>query len=195
MTDNPFVSEDFDVPEQKSRYMKFEQGDNKFRLLEKPIVGWMWWEREEGLVKQSGDKPLPGDKPVRIKNDENAKEEAMGVARRFWAMVVWNYQTEAVEILEITQRGIQKSINALARSKDWGSPFDYDIVIEREGEKLETTYSVRPSPKKELKKEIKETYKEAEIKIEALYKGEDPFAKELSIKEKEVDEIFDDVKK
>src|SRR3972149_9003865 len=171
--------------ERASQYMKFEQGENKFRVLASAIVGWKWWETtEEG-----------GRTPKRVRIDEKidiSTLEAPESVKRFWAFPVWNYKVEKVQILEITQKGIQNTLKGLARSKDWGSPMNYDISIIREGETMQDTkYEVIPSPPKPLAKEIEKEFKNTYPRLEALYKGEDPFKKVFDIPE----ELEDIVKK
>lgn len=149
-------------------YMKFEQGENKFRVLDSAIVGWEWWETtSEG-----------GRKPSRVRLDEKidiSTLEDPDSIKRFWAMPVWNYKAKAVQILEITQKGIQKKVKAFVRSKDWGKPQGYDLSVFRTGEGLQTEYEVVPAPPKAVNKEIKEAYEKTTINLEALFDGEDPF--------------------
>ena len=150
--------------------MKFEKGENKFRVLATAIVGWEWWEETEDGKRT----------PKRVKIDEKldiSKIDDPNTIKRFWAMPVWNYQLDKVQILEITQKGIQGTLKGLARSKDWGSPVGYDISVIREGDGMETKYEVIPSPPKTLAKEIGEAFKATPIKLEALYEGADPFEK------------------
>ena len=155
----------------KTKYMKFEKGENKFRVLASAIVGWEWWE----TTADGGRTP----KRVHIdeKIDIGTLEDPESV-KKFWAFPVWNYKLEKVQILEITQKGIQNTIKGLARSKDWGSPTGYDLTVIREGEGFETTYEVIPSPPKELDKEIEKQFKSMYLKVEKLFDGGDPFTKE-----------------
>lgn len=162
----------YDVPNKAGNYMKWADGANRFRILTAPIIGWEAWV----------DLPDGGRKPIRTTMDnpftsEQVPEGPEGV-KHFWAFVVWNYQENRVQILEVTQKGIQKSLQALDRDDDWGDFTGYDIVVTRTGQKLETEYSLQPKPAKELDKKIKEEYMKMSIKLEALYTGDDPFAKE-----------------
>ena len=168
-----FLPEDYKVPGSSNNYMKFEQGENLLRILSNPILGWEWWTSDtnnEGKEVRT---------PHRVKEEEGVPMEAVdedgrGV-KHFWAMVVWNYQAKKVQILEITQKGIQKAIRALEKSKGWGDPKNYDISITKTGEKLETEYSVMPVPPKALEKDIVRRFKETKVDLTALYKGDDPF--------------------
>jgi hypothetical protein len=65
--------------------------------------------------------------------------------------------------------------NELIHNEDWGDPRDYNITITRKGEKLDTEYTVVPSPKTEVPAELKRMYGEKNIDLEALYDGGNPF--------------------
>lgn len=175
-----FLPDDYDVPAGEGGYMKFEIGENRFRILDKPILGHEYWNEDE-----EGNR-----RPVRFRLGEKIPVNELDEpekGKHFWAMPVWNYAQERVQILEITQKGIQRTITALSKDNEWGSPLKYDILVVRKGEGLKTEYETIPSPPKPVKDEIKEAYEEANINLEALFEGEDPFGFDLS--DKEMDEI------
>jgi len=151
-------------------YMKWKQGDNRFRILSKPIIGSVLW------VTGEDGKPTP----LRFRIDEPVPAEKIEkqAPKFFNTFIVFNYQTNDVEILEITQKGILTSLRKLTKDDDWGDPRAYDIVVEREGESLETSYETRPKPKTPVSSEIKDIYKEKKIDLEKLFSGEDPFGGE-----------------
>ena len=166
-----FLPKDYEVPESGNGYMRLEQGENKFRILSAhPIIGTEVW-----VAQKDGSK-----KPVRIRTDEEIPRDIIceGAPKHFWAMVVWNYKKNLVQILQLTQKSILGAVSGLIKNEDWGDPHAYDIIINRKGEGLETEYSVMPTPKKDLAKEVVEQWQELEskIKLEALYEGEDPFS-------------------
>lgn len=172
MNTNEFLPEGHEVPRGESKYMKFEQGNNKFRFLDKPIFGWEAWIVEDGK-----------DKPVRFRFDEkpvDLREFKRQEVKYFWAMPVWNFQTQAVEVLELTQKTIIKPIEALARNEDWGSPLHYNITVNKEGTtKEDTSYIVNPSPHSEAPVEARDQFKQLQAEgfdISRLYDGGDPFA-------------------
>lgn len=185
-----FLPDDYELPTSDGGYMKLENGENRFRIMESPILGYELWM---------------GGKPKRYKMGEDISMQEVEMAdvdkatgeprppKHFWAFVVWNYKTERLQILEITQKTLQKAITALNRDKDWGNPAGddgYDIVIHKEGQKFDTEYQVNPKPKTGLATEILEAYKNASINTEALFTGDNPFAKgdAKAKKEKEVNE-------
>jgi len=164
-----FLPDEYEVPAGEGGYMKFEIGENKFRVLASPILGWEFWQEE----KDGSKKPLRFRMTEKIPVDDLQDPEG---GKHFWAMPVWNYKSKSVQILEITQKGIQRTLRALAKEKEWGSPINYDISVVRSGEGLGTEYEVIPSPPKILPKEIKEKWEETVINLEALFDGDDPFA-------------------
>jgi hypothetical protein len=149
--------------------MRLEKGVNKFRFLARPIKGTSFWTEDE-----DGNR-----KPVRMKEGETVSigEVPHGeVPKHFWAAVVWNYATNQVQILEITQKTIQKEILALGRNPKWGAPTGYDINVTKDGDGMKTEYSVTPDPKEPVSAEIAEAFKAKPIFLEALYDNADPFA-------------------
>jgi len=163
---NEFLPSDYSVPEKPSNYMRFEKGENRFRILSSPILGWERWEDVEG-----------GRKPVRIPLNENHTADYEW--KHFWAMVVWNYKAKAVQILEVTQSTIQKWIRANVKNVKWGDPKGvdgYDFVVTRTGDGLDTEYQIQSDPKEKLDAGIMQMYKDMDINLGALFDGEDPFA-------------------
>lgn len=166
-----FLPKTYDVPASTGNYFKYQDGANKIRILSQPILGWRYWETTEDGKK----------KPIRIRMNEplvlsaNADAES---TRHFWAFIVWNYKLSCIQIMEVTQKGIQKSIKALSDDEDWGDPTEYDITITKSGEKLETEYSVMPNKPKPMTDEMKKAFESKIIRLEALYDGADPFETE-----------------
>lgn len=164
-----FLPKDYELPESASRYMKFKQGDNKFRILASPIVGREGWKDKKPVRKQV-DAPWVTsevDKPEEIKH--------------FWAMPVFDYATNSVVILEITQKTVLKAIKSLAEDEDWGSPLNYDLLVTRTGEEMETRYEVKPKPAKPVTEDIVKAWKEVQeagFDINKLFTNEDPFTNE-----------------
>lgn len=170
-----FLRKDFEIKESQGSYMKLAQGENRFRILSDAIDGFLYWlDANDNLVAR-GEMGGKGSKPIRVRSLDEAMEKTPGSqydCKQFVAFVVYNYSEEAVQILELTQKSLIQSLQGLYRSEDWGDPKEYDIVIERKGEKLETEYAVRPIPPKKFTKDIGDVSK---IRLEALYESGDPF--------------------
>ena len=162
---NEFLPDNYEAPKGGGgNYLKFQQGDNRFRILSRPILGWLDWDNNKPIrTRHSEPKPAPINplKPV----------------KHFWAMVVWSEDTKSIMVLEITQAGIQQAIQILAKDPDWGSPFEYDICVNKSGQDKETKYSVNPKPKKPLSAECDAALLSTYVNIEVLFDGGDPFAK------------------
>jgi hypothetical protein len=159
--DDGFLPENYEAPAGNSNYMKLQDGENKIRILSKPIIGWLDWKDKvphRFRYNAKPDKPL-GEKPI----------------KHFWAFLVWNYSEQAVQIIEITQSTIQNAIQTLHKDAEWGQPFFYDIKITRKGKDLDTTYSITPSPKKDLSDEIKKAALDKPAYLEALFDSADPW--------------------
>ena len=171
MEKDTFLPADYSKPSGESHYFKFEEGDNRFRILSSALVGWEDWIEEtiEGKSVR---------KPVRFREEPEAKElfDFSKPAKHFWAFVVYDYTDESLKIMEITQASIRNAIYDLHADANWGDPRGYDINVKRTGEKMETRYSVMPSPPKEVSKEIKDEYILSNINLEALFDGADPFS-------------------
>lgn len=172
-----FVSDD--VVSAGGDYMKFESGSNEFRAISKPIVGWIVWEEDD-----DGEK-----KPVRsaITDEPDApSKDPKDKPKKFMTLVVIDRADDVVKILEITQQSVIKGIQGLARNEKWGSPFGYDINVEKKGADKKTRYTVTPSPKKPLSKQDIAAANEKPCNLDALYAGENPWETE----DKEVTEYF-----
>lgn len=158
-----FLPEDYQEPKTANFYMKLQDGENRFRILSKPILGWEDWEDRKPVRFRLDAKPLTSIDPKKP-------------IRHFWAFIVYNYKEEQTQIMEITQSTIRRQIEALCSDKDWGPPYHYDIKIIRTGESMETEYTVNPVPHKPLDQKIFESFENRKCNLEALFSGEDPFA-------------------
>jgi hypothetical protein len=160
---NSFLPKDYKSPNASDNYMKLEDGENKIRILSSPIMGWEDWLDNKPVRYQMDSKPnspASPDKPI----------------RHFWSMIVWNYATESIQVLNIVQAKVRKGIESLCADPDWGSPFNYDVKIVRSGDGKLTTYSVIPCPKKDISPYLIEQFHAKPCNLEALFSNGDPFA-------------------
>lgn len=166
-TENPiymsdFLPDNYEAPAGSNSYLKLQKGENKIRILSKPIIGWLDWKDKKPYRFHMDAKP---DKPL----DKNP-------IKHFWAFVVFDYADQGVKILEITQSTIQRTIADLSKDEEWGAPYEYDLKITKKGEDLKTEYSVTPSPKKPLTEAIKQAGLDKPCYLDALFDGADPWA-------------------
>jgi len=174
----PFLPDNYSVPT-TSNYMKFQQGANKFRILGSPILGYEWWEDT-----------AEGRRPVRVKMDGKIPSSHADDYKHFWAMVVWNYSENRIQILEITQKSIMTSIKAITQG-EWGDPTEYDISVTREGNGMDTEYTTMPIKPSPVPSKATKSLKESPINLEALYSNEDPF--KTMVKETLSEDVASDI--
>ena len=168
----------YTVPEgsaRASRYMKFQDGKNKFRILSDIVTGWEWFSDEDDGKRT----------PARVKTYKEVPAEVLAreddKAKHFWAMVVRDYADDEIKILEITQKTVQKDLASYEGNEDWGDLTQYDVTVERKGKDRDTTYSTVVSPKKEVPVAIMEAYEKASIDLEKLFTNENPFGAESGV--------------
>ena len=116
---------------------RFDQGENRFRILQEPTTGHVWWPEE-------------GGKPQRVASTTDIPTGAE--AKYFWFFPV--ALGDDIKFLEIKQMTVMQQLKALEGNKEWGDLTQYDVTVTRSGEKLETTYTVVPNPKAQLKDEV-----------------------------------------
>lgn len=160
--EDAFISED-SLASGSASYMKFITGVNKFRIISKPISGWLDW------VEKSPIRTTLAEGEPEAADDDNKP-------KKFVTFVVIDKKDNLVKILELTQQTVIKGIRALANNPDWGNPFTYDLNVEKTGQDLKTKYTVVPSPKKPLTKEQIEAAEEKPCNLELLMDGEDPWS-------------------
>ncbi len=141
---------------------QMKEGDNRLRIVSKPIAGWIDWH---------------GTKPVRYRPGKQPSKsfDTLKPMRPFWCMHVWDYERQGLYVLEITQNSILKTLESLAKDPDWGDFLGYDIKIKKQGSGKDTKYGVTPLPHKPYNDTIVKAIKETPIRLEALYDGGDPW--------------------
>lgn len=169
------------------RLAQMKEGDNKLRIVSKPIAGWIDWQDNKPLRFRPENKPKSSVDPLKP-------------FKPFWACYVWDYARESLFILEITQGGVLKALSAFGSDSDWGDFTKYDIKIKKEGTGKETKYHVTPMPHKPISDVIALAIKKIPVRLEALYDGGDPWndlvasvASKAAIAKN--DELFDTVTK
>ena len=173
MTD--FLPEGYKTPEIPSNYMDLEVGKNAFRILSSAIVGYEWGvDTDEGRRKPIRVRTAK-EVPTAVKNATDDQDKA----KHFWAFTVYNYNTETIQVLELKQQTIMRAIEAFVNNAKWGDPKKYDIIIVKVKTGLkdrDVEYNTIPEPPTPLDAGIAELAKQIPVNLNALYKGEDPFA-------------------
>lgn len=173
---NDFLPSGYEPPKQSSGYMSLEDGANKFLILASAIIGWEYWNTAGKPVRLDHE---PEETPADIRRNDEGKPEKI---KHFWAFPVWSFEDERVQILELTQTTIMREITALVKNEEWGTPvMAYPITVTREGKKLDTKYTVTPSPAKPVSEEVKKAWEETQAKgfdLTRLFEGGNPFSDE-----------------
>lgn len=164
-----FLPEGYESPKSNCNYLKFKKGMNKFRAVSSAVVGYEYWNNDNKPVRLH---KYPENMPVDIrKKDDGTPTEI----KHFWAFSVIDRADGQIKLLSITQKGVMREIESLVSNKEWGSPQAYDITVQRDGDGLETTYTIQPSPHVELTQEEKQLIANTPINLHALFEGKDPF--------------------
>jgi hypothetical protein len=157
-----FLPQNYQAPKNSSDgYMKLQPGENKLRILSAPVIGWEAWSNNKPLRYKMDDKPVSMDKEKPV--------------RHFWAMIVWNYGEEKIQILNITQATIRNCLEALSNDVEWGAPFYFDVKIIKSGEKMDVEYMVNPLPHRPVRQDIINAFNARPANLEALFDNLDPF--------------------
>lgn len=167
-----FLPDGYEPPKRGGAFMKLAIGENRIRILDSPLLGFVGWKTKQGGKKS----------PVRKIEDKFAPGELdagkQGQSKHFWAMPIWNYSDNRVQVMELTQATIQEAVKNLARNAKWGHPSRYDIVITASGEGMDRKYSIVPEPKEPLSEEATTAWAEVSAQgfdIKRLLTNGNPF--------------------
>jgi len=173
-SNDDFISDDVLGAGESSYLNVKKQEESDFRIISNPVEGWIdWVEKKPIRTPISDGEPEAAD-------DENPP-------KKFIAVVIVDRADDTVKILELTQQSVIKGIKALAANPKWGKPFAYDLNVAKKGEGLQTRYTLTPSPKSALSKDIVKAAQSKPCNLERLFDGEDPWKVE---KGEEVTEYF-----
>ena len=160
-----FLPEGYESLKTDKSYWKMKDmkdGDNRLRIVMKPIAGWLDWHDKKPVRYR------PSNKPSKPYNPEKP-------IKAFWAFYVWDYAREGLYVLEISQSSLLKSLTAIANDADWGDFTKYDIKINKSGNGKETRYALTPLPHKPLSDAVQKALDRSPVRLGALYDGGDPW--------------------
>lgn len=197
---NPFAT-GYIEPSAPNKFLKFNpEGSYLFRILtpKDQVITYYKGFKENTEEKESkvwtapdkGDGQLP-EVPKNIKlKTWNATDNGF---KLYWSVVVFNYDTNTVQIWDMYQKVFKDSLFAIASSRTKNDWTKFDIEIIKKGEKTESKYTLLTGENQELSDEIKKIITETPVNLKAMETGEDPFAiSDLpEIDDKEVDELIE----
>lgn len=170
MSKESFLPKGYNAPASETSYMKFEDGDNKFRILTAPVVGWEGW-KDQKPFRRKAEAP---DYEVNIEEDEVDPNKFTGEPdiRHFWAFVVYDYAKKKVALLEITSKKVMKILENLSADADWGDPRGYDVTVVKSEKGGQTSYDVKPAPPKKMSEEVSDAFDASELDAENIFQTE-----------------------
>ena len=162
-------------------YMKFDkEKENRFRIMGGAIIGWELWV--EGKPIRKKDELFTEKELSSADKDPFSPDGFLKTPRYFWAFPVYNYATESIQILEITQSTIREGIKGYMTDEDFGEDVTgYDFVVKMNDDGK--GYTVRAKPPKDMDKGITKLYEDMGIDLEQLFSSKDPFSKEVKPEE------------
>jgi hypothetical protein len=151
----------------KPLYTKITTGSEvRLRVLSRAVVGQEGWYMS---------KPVRFDSMFKINADQYATldkdtyDSSKSKWRQFAVCVVYNYTTDAVQFWQFTQKQVRDGLERLSKDADWGDLSTYDIKVKREGEGIETKYTITPLPKKPLTSEVSAMVANAGLTPEMIF--------------------------
>lgn len=155
-----------------------EDGEEiRIRLITEGIVGWEDWTSDNRPVrfrpKEKPNDPLISGKPI----------------REFFAVCIWNYEIERVQILSFTQKRVKNSLKKMEAKM--GPLTGYDIRIVRNGEKEDTQYVFFACKATKIPEHALQSLELKPINLYALYEGKDPW-KDLDAGRSEINSEFEE---
>jgi hypothetical protein len=168
-----FLPPQYSVPESASGYMKFKKGTNRFRILSAAITGYEYWNvLNKPIRSQKQFDLMPND--IKLNDDGSYSQ-----IKHFWAFVVWNYEENMVQILEITQATIQRAMKIKIDNRS-GDAMGYDFIVTRTGDGLTTDYDIDTGKEEPVTSDAISELHAKKINLEALFDGSDPFNSKTS---------------
>lgn len=137
---------------EKIPYTKFSEGNSVIRVLDnEPFSFWNHWLQKQ----QTGVSCIGKDCPICavIAQQKADKVPLTYSSSQRHAVRIWNYGTNQEEVMI---QGRQFFQTLLAYHREVGDITTYDIKIIRKGGGTDTTYTMIPQPKSEIKPEIAE---------------------------------------
>jgi len=126
------------VPQTNSDFMKLEIGENKFRVLSTPIVGYETWVEEDGKKKPIRSWTKLAKEPSNI----SVWEYGTQFNKYFRAFIVWDYTSNGMKLLQLDKKGILTDIENYFGMEWKEDPRQYDMIIKKTGKGTETKYSL-----------------------------------------------------
>lgn len=168
--ENSFIPENYEAPTGGGGFTKLKIGDNRLRILSSPLMMWSVWSNKKVVRTPFLDENnKPNQKPSKPDTEDAS-------VKHTWGLVVWNYETESIEVMELDKQSIIASLTTYGKDPDWGHPKNYDIVINKSGSGMDTEYKFIAKPAKQANDQIVEAYIANPVDLgQLLVKDGNPF--------------------
>jgi hypothetical protein len=95
------------------------------------------------------------------------------------AVPVYNFETGAVQVMSLTQKGLIKELDQVSQTEDYSDLMAWDFVLSKTGSGLTTEYKLLPAPRKaSTQKAIDGAWAKAQLEgfnVNRLLVGGNPF--------------------
>ena len=167
---------------------KIQAGSSvRFALLDdNPLEFFeVWGEAADNSVKpfRFRDEPTPDDIEAEFGSDYSRRLNRDGTApepaKFAIAVPVFNHDAGSVQVLQISQKSINRELDSISQMDDYSNLLEWDFVLGKEGSGLNTEYSLRAVPRKKGSNDkIQEAWEEAQsggFDLTRLLTGGNPF--------------------
>jgi hypothetical protein len=179
---SPFSS-GYQEPQKPSKYLKLTEGVHLIHLLTPPqeVVSYFveFLEGSDGK-KQKICTPDLGDGTY----PANTK--------RTWAFKIWNYDTQEIQVWEVSQKSIQSYLSAIPQGKIKNDWLKYPIQITRKGDKMDTEYLLDKGDTSLIPAEAEKAKANTYVNLSAMIAGQDPFDSDIVVQSPGRDDMSDD---
>ena len=124
-------------------------------VSESPLEYWtVWGESEEGQKKPFRFAAEPSQSDIESElGDFKQRMNYEGTAPRSSevrpVIFCFDYADSKIKVFEITQKTLIKELDKLSQDEDYADIHAWDLKVNRTGLKMNTEYSILPSPRKE----------------------------------------------
>ena len=113
----------------------------------------MWGESEEGQKKPFRFSAEPSNRDIEaelgdFKQRMNYEGTALEAPKFGLSFFCFDYADSKIKVFEITQKTLIKELDKLSQDEDYADIHAWDLKVNRTGLKMNTEYSILPSPRK-----------------------------------------------
>jgi hypothetical protein len=183
-----------------NNFTRLEEGENRFRLVDKPVYGAEVWFRRTAINEETGEVVTGDDGAPKVESAVKRYRQGEAIVtpaefrgwqkdkpRKFLALLVYSYKSGGVEILTVSQAKLFDDLfEKLRFSADAPNPYKSDLKIVKKFDAKKViggkpfdiyTYTVQQTKENEAPAEILAALRALPFlpDMDALFTGGDPF--------------------